>query len=56
MLEQAATEYFRREAEAMKRPEGADHAELLETVAVEFGVDAAVLTDAVLDQTLVGAG
>lgn len=48
-LTAAVTEFFRREAEDMRKPHGADHAELFEVVAHEFGVDTAALTEKVLD-------
>lgn len=54
-LESAVNEYLRREAEAMKTPQGANHAELIEQVAVESGIQTDVLTDAVLDATVAGA-
>lgn len=52
-LNKAVAEYLQREAKAMKTPQGADHAELLETTAAEFGVDTAALTEAALDATFV---
>lgn len=53
-LDEAVSEYLRREAEAMKTPQGADHAELIEQVAVESGIQTDVLTEAVLDATVAG--
>lgn len=54
-LNDAVQEYLQREAEAMKTPQGADHAELIEQVAVETGIETDVLTEAVLDATFAGA-
>ncbi len=50
-LNSAVDEYLNREDAANARPEGADHAELLETVAHEHGLTTARLTRAVLDHT-----
>lgn len=54
-LDAAVNEYLRREAAAMKTPQGAHHAELIEQVAVETGIETDVLTEAVLDATFAGA-
>lgn len=54
-LESAVKEYLRREAAAMKTMRGADHAELIERVAAETGIQTDVLTEAVLDATVAGA-
>lgn len=54
-LKAAVSAYFQREAEANAKPQGADVAEILEQVAVEFGVETDVLTEAMLDANSVGA-
>jgi hypothetical protein len=53
-LDDAVQEYLKREAKAMKAQEGAKHAELIEQVAAETGIEADVLTEAVLDATFAG--
>ncbi|MGB1214758.1 MAG: hypothetical protein ACPG4X_15440 [Pikeienuella sp.] len=54
-LDAAVNEYLRREAAAMKTPQCAHHAELIEQVAVETGIETDVLTEAVLDATFTRA-
>jgi len=55
-LEQALNAYFEREAKANATPQGADVAELLEQTAADFGVQTDVLTEAMLDASVVGVG
>jgi hypothetical protein len=47
-----AAEYLRREAEANRRKEGADHAALMLSVGLMFGVTAKDVQSAVLDETM----
>ncbi len=47
-----AAEYLRREREANARPQGADHAALMLSVGLMFGVTAAEVRAAVLDYTI----
>lgn len=55
-LKAAVSAYFQREAEANKPGgKGADVAAILEQVAVEYGVETDVLTEAMLDANSVGA-
>ena len=54
-LADAVDVYFKREAEAMTTPQGADHSELIEQVAVETGIETDVLTEAILDASVMGA-
>lgn len=51
-----AAEYLRREAEANRRPEGADHAALMLSVGLMFGVTAETVRQAVLDHDGTGVG
>lgn len=51
-----ATEYLRREAEANRRKEGADHAALMLSVALMFGVTREDVRQAVLDHDGTGVG
>lgn len=55
-LKDAVAKYMAREKAAMETIEGADIAELIEQVAQEEDLDTAVLTEAILDATLLGAG
>jgi hypothetical protein len=55
-LESAVAAYFQREKEANKPGgKGADVAEILEQVAVEYGVETDALTEAMLDASAMGA-
>jgi len=54
-VRQAAAEYLRREAVANKAMRGADHQVIMAEVAAEFGVDTAILIEAVLDRSFAGA-
>lgn len=54
-LKAAVAEVFRREAAANAKPQGADIAEIIEQVAVEYGVEPDVLTEDVLAANSVGA-
>ena len=54
-IEQAVAEYLRREEAAMKTPQGADHAEIIEAVSAETGIETDVQTEAVLDHSIFGA-
>jgi hypothetical protein len=51
-----AAEYLRREAEANRRPEGADHAALMLSVGMMFGVPPSFVRQAVLDHDGTGVG
>jgi pyrroloquinoline quinone (PQQ) biosynthesis protein C len=51
-----AAEYLRREAEANRRPEGADHAALMLSVGLMFGVTREEVRQAVLDHDGTGVG
>ncbi|WP_282091311.1 hypothetical protein [Epibacterium ulvae] len=54
-MQEAVQEYLRREEAAMKTPQGADHDELIETVAAEYGEESAALADEVLRSTILRA-
>ena len=54
-LADAVTEYLRREKEANAQMRGADHARIMDDVAREYGVDIAVLQEAVIDASFSGA-
>lgn len=54
-IQSAVATYMQREAAAMKTPQGADHAEIIEQVAAELGVETDILTEAILDATFAGA-
>jgi hypothetical protein len=51
-----AAEYLRREAEANRRPEGADHAAIMLSVALSYGVSPSFVRQAVLDHDGTGVG
>lgn len=54
-LHHAVMAYLRREKEANAQMRGADHARIMDDVAREYGVDLAVLQDAVIDASFSGA-
>ena len=51
-IKPAVDEILRREKAANRRPEGADHAEIIETVAQEYELDTDVLSKAFIDETV----
>lgn len=53
-IDKALSAFFEREAIAMAKPQGANHAELLEQIASEFELETDVLTEAMLDASIMG--
>lgn len=54
-LQPAVVEYLRREKEANANMRGADHQLIMHQVSQEYGIDYAVLAEAVLDASFAGA-
>lgn len=53
--EAIAAEFLRREQEASKTLQGQDSAAIIEELAHEYDMDSAVITEIVLDHTILGA-